>query len=994
MQSADRQKNDAPRLTELERALKFFSPGHSITSYPLGLGLGWDIPQNPFSTMDQPVNLSSILDLSELPSRPVAEEDRLLSHLATNPPAKTETQEPPKVTKPENPWFDPLEHLETLSPETREFMAAWFDPITTTGAGQTPGITTLSPGSGLPYTPQHAGSYSTYAPVLIELSKRVKEELLQNIECVLSLNPSRREALANYLNRLSGTPHGTDLRRWIEGPKNAAQQHAFDMFIEEVALFCLAQALLLKSWSDRGIRKLEERDIGHLNWTLCHALKPHVPPHREGWQITRPNLYSWYHPTAGIQKEIGSAISSWNLSSEGPLFLTGLLRMSRSHDASHPEYDGYDTRFFTALWEKIGTYGLDLSKPHQQGPIRRKWIAFTPTLRDGTISRTAPPMVEFSGCERNGFLLMVSEMARLWWGPCPPPLWMLGNALDVHRPEQLAMSWSSPKPTVASILTEMESCDLAFVLEERAVRGGTRTADGAELRAQTEKSPHLKRLRGPDTTLGGLQACIALGKLRPGGLLWWAREEQLNPRDGGELLRFLLEKGILLSAWDFSSLEHSLPSHGPLFPKFLYLFRREPDAQKRKTHHPQLVCAQGLIRSHVEVPVLLEEALNARSTAEDLPTARGQWKIRSQISAHPQSEWEDHWPDSASSDTWAKLEALSKNASPLGQFGLIRSLSSHDSATISAARAPVVYAAFRSEETGSDVGALSITALPLIDGLDRERDADTEVVIVLPGMSQPSGTLPMESLVTTSAIASWIQSGPAKNWLIHHCERRRGKCIVKEQTLKLLPIPNSLKAAMDQLAGADNMECRAERVLADYSRGALEENLRGMHQPTHAWAFARASLAQALILRDQRALFRLFSSGGQLRWKGLLGILGERDRTPFALHPEVQLSGSVPPHLPIAQIRKIGGTHSGFLLATETGHNVRVLSQNPQILEMLWDQLEGLNHPTWTELTMFLCLPRNLEVARATAQDLIREYGEHRKKLDSLGQILACCQIF
>src|SRR5206468_1222235 len=93
------------------------------------------------------------------------------------------------------------------------------------------------------------------------------------------------------------------LRRWMDPGRTPAQVKALMVFFEEVALIALAQAVLLKSWSDRGIRPWKREDLGGLNWALSTSLKPHIPLDREGWQITR-NLYSWYNPSITLQNEL------------------------------------------------------------------------------------------------------------------------------------------------------------------------------------------------------------------------------------------------------------------------------------------------------------------------------------------------------------------------------------------------------------------------------------------------------------------------------------------------------------------------------------------------------------------------------------------------------------------------------------------------------------------------------------------------------------------
>ncbi|NBU20342.1 hypothetical protein EBS43_02840 [bacterium] len=210
---------------------------------------------------------------------------------------------------------------------------------------------------------------------LIAVMGRLMEELEGNLIKLLSLNPSRRETIVQYLERLSGIHtqnHSSpslrtnsrlqdstfQLKKWIEGPRSSTQTAALKTYLEEVALIALGQALILKAWSDRGLRTWSVTDLGKLNWVLSSALKPYVPLDREGWQITRPNLYSWYNPSALLQNEIWNALESWRITNEGPHFLMRLLIPIRKSQPEVYEPAGYDFRFFKTLWDSMGNFGF------------------------------------------------------------------------------------------------------------------------------------------------------------------------------------------------------------------------------------------------------------------------------------------------------------------------------------------------------------------------------------------------------------------------------------------------------------------------------------------------------------------------------------------------------------------------------------------------------------------------------------------------------------
>jgi hypothetical protein len=69
-------------------------------------------------------------------------------------------------------------------------------------------------------------------------------------------------------------------------------------------------------------------------------------------------------------------------------------------------------------------------------------------------------------------------------------------------------------------------------------------------------------------------------------------------------------------------------------------------------------------------------------------------------------------------------------------------------------------------------------------------------------------------------------------------------------------------------------------------------------------------------------------------------------------------------------------------------------SESPMLVQILWEQLEGLSHPTWNELLQYLRLPRKIELAESTALDVLRAYGEQTNRLKDLNELLGACKLF
>jgi hypothetical protein len=735
------------------------------------------------------------------------------------------------------------------------------------------------------------------------------------------------------------------------------------------------------------------------------ALKPHIPLDRESWQVARQNIYSWYKPSPQVQREIWSALESWKLSNEDPLFIGTLLSSAKRACPEYVEPQGYDSRLFKAIWEKMPIFGFDPSA--SSGPLKRHWAVFSPTLRDGAMVRTGPVSVNWIGLEASCFQLMMTELMQLWWGQAAPPLWAIGNGLEVHTRDQLTLSLGSPKPSLLSRIAEMEACDVAFVLEERAVRAQGRSAEAQRFREQVEGVSYFKKLRAPGTTLGDLQACVALSKLRPGGLLWWSREEPLESRDGEGMLNFLLERGKLICEWNLSEITHALPQSPatgaakPLFPKFLYLFIREPRVEERLNNRPVRLSVQGQIRSHVELPILLEDALQG---AIRPTSARGQWQVHAQQSPSTQKEWADRWPDPTCQNTVRFVERLREISLPLASATTIRQTPEGDPNRNNSWSVHNALHGFWIQATQGPEGRRLVT-----QPLPR------------PGKeAQGSGFLILVTDENSIApLKHYLESATVQQWLEYHCERRGDRWVLNEQSVRWIPVPKMLLRALgvgipDRMGEGLGMQGAPlplplpgdwERLASQISahpslvREALDRML-SQEDPS----VDRAQILAELFVRTARTieslrtssgpLLNLVSQEGKMRWSQLLKILPKPEITAITLHPRVTLSGSLPLHLPISQIAPTKVPSPGILLSTEAGISIKIHSDMPILLEMIWDQLEGLSSPTWSELLQYLKLPRRMELAETTASDVLRSHGEQTRRIRDLLELLAACSIF
>jgi hypothetical protein len=587
--------------------------------------------------------------------------------------------------------------------------------------------------------------------------------------------------------------------------------------------------------------------------------------------------------------------------------------------------------------------------------------------------------------ESSPFHLMISELMQLWWGPMTPPLWAVGSGLEAHTRDQLLLALNSAKPSLLSRIADMEACDVALVLEEKIVRSQNRTADAGRFRAQLDQLPYFKKLKSPGTSLGDLQACVALSKLRPGGLLWWAREEPLSQQDGSEVLAFLLDRGKLLCEWDLSSLDHQLPVSLPLFPRYLYLFARETGVENRLSHRPLRISLSGLIRSHIEVPVVLEDML--LSAVRQTPS-RGQWQIHSQASPTPQKDWADRWPDLASQNVIRGLERLRNASVPLANVSTVRTLPEsalpsdfqgiwiQSCSSIDSTRRLIV----RTHQKSRDEGLVDQAA----DGY----------LILLPDRAW------------VAPISAYLRSSTVRDWLDHHAERKGDRWVLNEQVVRWIPIPKLLLAELghsDQSARAP-LSSEWTRLISEIGEsGSSVKTIRAKleHLPhdeaavsVRASVFARAAQILDNLETSKKNLLSLVDKSGRLAWAQLFDILHKSEFVSIPLHSRVSIEGNLPLHLPISRIERVKSPAPGILLATEMGMFIRLSADSSIILDMLWEQLENVKHPTWSELVQSVRLPRKIEMAQAAAEDVLRSHAETSARIQGLSELLTDCSIY
>ena len=848
--------------------------------------------------------------------------------------------------------------------------------------------------------PRHSASI---IPTLVATKNLILQELEQNIFKLISLNESRRTAVSEYLERLSGRGFGANLRAWIDGPRSPSQNAAIQAYFEEIALVFLGQAMLLKSWSDRGVRRWSRDDLGKINWTMITALKPMLPYDREGWNVTRQNMYSWYIPSNHIQSEIWSRLELFRLSDEDASFVVTVLEAAKQANPDAYVPRGYDQRFFKVIWDNACALGLQLTSRDEL--LKRQRTAFSPTLRDGALVRTAPESLSWAGLEVSPYYLLVCEIAHLWLGPISPPLWAAGSGLEVHARDQLSLNLFSSRPSLLLKISELEAFDAGFVLEEQVVRANTRTADAQRFRDLMDSMPYYKNFKKTSgVSMGALQVCVALTKMRPGGLMWWAREEPLSTADGSEVLSLILDRARVVCEWDFSDIKQALPQSMPLYSKYLYLFSREADVERRLANRPIRVAVSGEIRSHVEMPLMLEDGFiaavnsldeaSSRNDEQKVFRVRGNWDIRVNRSVTCQSEWNDKWPDPSCHDVIRFLDKLRAASKPLANVATVSAVSSNkgsdNSDGLITGGTPVhgvLIEADSDNKAGRTLIVSSLVDLKKLDGVSARHGSPRFVVM-----------LPDESWI--APVSAYLRSDTVRKWLEQNVERRSERWLLTEQAVKWIPIPQFLLQAIGS-ARTLSLTPEWDALLSeiDLRPGKVKENVDRLDSSDESIkiksaVFVRASRVLGQLSSGHDRLRSLVSPDGKVRWRGIFDILPKAEFVAVSFHPKLRLSGNLPAHIPISRIDQVKAPSQGIMLSTEIGLNLTMLSESSLVLQMLLEQLEGITHPTWSELVQYLRLPRRIEFAESTASDILKLHEEQSTRIKELLELLSACMLF
>jgi hypothetical protein len=248
----------------------------------------------------------------------------------------------------------------------------------------------------------------------------------------------------------------------------------------------------------------------------------------------------------------------------------------------------------------------------------------------------------------------------------------------------------------------------------------------------------------------------------------------------------------------------------------------------------------------------------------------------------------------------------------------------------------------------------------------------------------------------SAPVRAFLQSELASFWLDHKLEIRNHRWVFKEQDLKLIPIPKKLSLERDQkieTAFAAPLPGKWEQLAASMASQPqlMLQALGESPQEIKTEIYSRAARVLDDISSSQRRLGDTVTSSGEIIWKSLIQKCESSEVTPITLHPEIRIqspSGAIPLQTPLIRCARSSRGQWSLTLSTESGAMVQLLFSGRTLFEMVADQIESMDHPTWSEIVDFVRAPRKLEVLEHRASSLLRIFGEQSQLMSQIQKIL------
>jgi hypothetical protein len=827
--------------------------------------------------------------------------------------------------------------------------------------------------------------------VFEEYLDRVVEEHSRNPAELLKLNPSRKESLGRFLSELARQPEPADsakaLCAFIAPDRSAIQHQAVVHLYRQIVVVHLAKVLLLRSWCERGLCTFDASDFRDPNAALDRMLRGHATLARPAWQITQKNFFSWYKPNPQQEKELLDLFQGAGNMTDDEV-RDWILELAIATSANTlGERDRYTRVLYKSLWKAIEANRLLREAPSLPGFQPGARFGYCPTLREGSVFQDAPPGLEWIGFESINFELIFAELRILWNGPRPPLLWAKGSGLEMRSDGQGQLPWNPGSVDVIDQIDDINSCDIAWILEETIIKPQGRSLAAQALRRKVDDHPRLKKLKHLGTSRGMFQALQSLEKLRSGGIMVWVREELLTDESGKPILNELIQEAQILLIADLSALRSEDATVQRDLPKALYLFRRESNIELRQSHRPVMVKAFGALHAESDVHLLFHRLFQLIHRP-DVVFPPEPFSLNARISPLIQAEWENRWMNPAD-DVWVdRIEHLKRNSESLANLCTIRLIQERkkNAATVTPeAIAPVSENGFFVVVTHKKNESKIETASGQND-LFVPSESDSEIFWIAP--MQPEWSAPLRRLVESSF---------TRDWLNYHAERRRGCWIIRELDLKSLPVPTELSQALR----ADSTSFDQESVTAEldplrFPTEHIQARLKALapDRPIlRGFAFWKAAHALEFIEQQSKPLFSLLLPDDELDWSRLFeATLSPAQLTSLDRHPLVRIQGPLPDLATISQITRIKTPGDGLLLTSEKSIYKQLLIFDPWLLQVVEESitrlLKQVGSLSWKECLQNLLIPKDVPPAQEIATQVVQGVHAERLRMRELHHLL------
>jgi hypothetical protein len=227
--------------------------------------------------------------------------------------------------------------------------------------------------------------------------------------------------------------------------------------------------------------------------------------------------------------------------------------------------------------------------------------------------------------------------------------------------------------------------------------------------------------------------------------------------------------------------------------------------------------------------------------------------------------------------------------------------------------------------------------------------------------------------------------------------RKSGKWVLDGKGLRLLPVPLALLTSMENPsfgAGLPEAETEPVRLLARAEALAADKRSVDPQAVSDRWRiFLCASRLAWDSQRELSTLDGISGKSGEFRWKAILELLPSPERVPIHPHPWVRKSGEIPHLTALTEVldRKLPSGETALQLLSDQGFHLTLSFRDPLLRDVASEQIRAMKMPTWGEIQREVILPRDPDVLKEAASELLRARERLRERSETLFRAARAC---